>query len=229
VSAPGEVIARGRDSEIIDHGPGAVLRRPLVPRSLAAEGEIMSWVAGQGYPCPEVLEVLDEGLVLSRIEGPSMLDDLARRPNRLRRHATLLADLHNWLHRLVPDDGLGLDEPFGPGRSLIHGDLHPGNILLSPDGPVVIDWSNACRGPAAADVAVAWLLLGAAEAPTSAWQRPLVTGLRRAYLRSFLAGVDRDAATDSLPAVLARRRSDPHLSADELARMTRLVEHARAS
>jgi aminoglycoside phosphotransferase (APT) family kinase protein len=226
VSVRGEVIAQGRDCDIVDHGPGVVLRRPRVPRSMAAEAEVMSWLHAEGYPCPEVVDVVDDGLVMPRLAGPSMLDDLASRPHRVRAGATLLADLHNWLHRLTPPDELPLDERYGPGPTLVHGDLHPGNLLLTDDGPVVIDWSNACRGPAGADVAVAWLLLGGADAPVPAWQRPLVVSLRRAFLRWFLAGVDRDAGVACLPAALAVRRADAHLSPAELERMARLTERA---
>jgi aminoglycoside phosphotransferase (APT) family kinase protein len=229
MSVRGEVIAQGRDTEIVDHGPGLVLRRPKVPRSLAAEAKVMAWVRDQGYPCPEVVEVVDDGLVMQRIEGPSMLDVLSRAPHRGRAHATLLADLHNWLHRLDLAQGgadLALTSPFGDGPALVHGDLHPGNVLLTADGPVVIDWSNACRGPGGADVAVAWLLLAAADAPASAAERVVVAAFRRVFLRWFLAGVDRAAAAACLPAVLAHRRLDAHLAASELERMANVVDRA---
>jgi hypothetical protein len=32
-----------------------------------------------------------------------------------------------------------------------HGDVHPGNVLASADGPVLLDWDLVCRGPAAWD------------------------------------------------------------------------------
>ncbi len=39
-------------------------------------------------------------------------------------------------------------------RSLTHGDMHPGNIVLRRDGsPVVIDWGNACVAPPMLDLA----------------------------------------------------------------------------
>ncbi len=45
------------------------------------------------------------------------------------------------------------------GASLLHGDLHPGNVLLGPDGPVVIDWFDATVGHPVADIARTMLLL----------------------------------------------------------------------
>ncbi len=38
------------------------------------------------------------------------------------------------------------------GESVVcHGDVHPGNLLQSEDGPVLLDWDLVCRGPAAWD------------------------------------------------------------------------------
>jgi len=38
-------------------------------------------------------------------------------------------------------------------RTLVHGDMHPGNVILAEDGPVIIDWGNARLGPAMLDLA----------------------------------------------------------------------------
>ena len=46
--------------------------------------------------------------------------------------------------RLV-DACLELDR-LGMPDALIHGDLHPGNVVLGPDGPVLIDWSDGAVG-----------------------------------------------------------------------------------
>ena len=73
----------------------------------------MGWVLDHGYPCPRVFEVVPDGLVMERIEGVSMLDDLPAHPWRLRAHAATLAELHDRLHQLEAPDGL--PEPFGPG------------------------------------------------------------------------------------------------------------------
>lgn len=51
--------------------------------------------------------------------------------------------------------------PAATGPRLCHGDFHPGNVILSPGGPVVVDWFNAGRGHPAGDIARTSLLLGA--------------------------------------------------------------------
>ncbi len=210
----------------------------MVPRSMEREAAVMQWVHEQGYPCPTVYEVLEQGLVMDRIEGVSMLDDLVSHPFRLRRHATLLADLHGWLHHLRVPDGEATNDGdarlpelphlFGAGTSLLHGDLHPGNILLTLDGPVVIDWTNASVGPPGADLAVTWLLIGAAEPPTSPLERVPVAVLRRLFVHAFLTETDRDMAAGCLSLALEHRRRDANLTPDELAGMDRLVSrHGR--
>ena len=35
--------------------------------------------------------------------------------------------------------------------TLCHGDVHPGNVIQSADGPVLLDWDLLCHGPAAWD------------------------------------------------------------------------------
>jgi len=88
----------------------------------------VSWLtssgAARGYPCPKVVELVPDGLVMERIDGVSMLDDVIARPWRVRRHASLLADLHDRLHQLVAPHGLR--EPFGPGGRKNPRGLHEG-------------------------------------------------------------------------------------------------------
>jgi aminoglycoside phosphotransferase (APT) family kinase protein len=61
-------------------------------------------------------------------------------------------------------------------RRLCHFDYHPGNVLISPSGWVVVDWLGAASGPPAADFARTLLLLGY-QVPVSA--ADFVRGLRR--------------------------------------------------
>src|SRR5438105_2291070 len=51
------------------------------------------------------------------------------------------------------------------GTALCHGDFHPDNVLLSPRGPVVIDWSSASRGHPVGDLAWTSRLLRTADLP----------------------------------------------------------------
>lgn len=47
------------------------------------------------------------------------------------------------------------------GDRLVHGDFHPGNLMRSASGPVIIDWIDAACGVPEADVARSLVLFGA--------------------------------------------------------------------
>lgn len=224
--AEGDVIGRGRDAEILDAGPGLVLRKLLKPRPSGQEAEVMRWVVNHGYPAPRVVEETEEGMVMQRVDGPTMLDRLSARD--VRRNMRTLAELHAQLHALpVPP---GLPTPYGDGPALLHGDLHPGNVILAEDGPVVIDWTNACAGPAGADLATAWLLIACAGLPETRTRRTLEQVGRRLALAALLSAAkplgELDLAQSQLAAVLTERQHDPNMSPEELARMARVVRRA---
>lgn len=226
----GAILGTGRDADIIDLGAGRVLRRPRRERPLDREALLMRHVAAAGYPAPAVLEVRPNGLVLERIEGPTMLDDLRARPWRLSRHARTLAELHRALHRILPlPEAPATYGPVAPGDVTVHGDLHPANVLLSPRGPVVIDWANAGRGPAGADVADAWLVLAAARPPARGpAARALVRLLRARFLAEFLAAAGREDAAPHLALASHRRASDHHMSEAELEAIRRVLARSGA-
>jgi tRNA A-37 threonylcarbamoyl transferase component Bud32 len=48
------------------------------------EVAIMRYVRDRGYPAPQVVDVSGRDLTLERVDGPTMLADLRRRPWRFR-------------------------------------------------------------------------------------------------------------------------------------------------
>jgi aminoglycoside phosphotransferase (APT) family kinase protein len=195
------VLAAGRASEILDLGDGRVLRRFKDGGNAAREAAIMEHAHRHGFPVPRVLEVLDDALVLERIEGPTMLTSL-RRPWRMPRAAATLAELHARLHEI----------PFEDAR-LLHLDLHPDNVLLSSAGPVVVDWTNARAGEPAFDVALTWVICATSGGLAGRTFTPL-----------FLRHVDREAARRALADAVAFRLADPNVTAAERARALRLLD-----
>ena len=204
-----KLIAAGRASEIFDLADGRVLRRFRAGGDPEREALVMEHAHRHGYPVPRVLEVTPDALVLDRIEGPTMLEELRRRPWTLRRNASVLAELHEQLHEIVAPSGL---PAAGGGDRLLHLDLHPDNVILSPGGPFVIDWTNARRGDPALDVALTWVILATSGG-----------AFGRLFLRSFLPRFDRDGLSRALPAAAERRLADVNVTDRERTAVRRLL------
>ena len=198
---PERVIAAGRASEILDLGEGRVLRRFKTGGDPEREAGIMAHARAHGFPVPEVLEVQEDALVLERIDGPSMLRLLRTRPWRVREYARVLADLHSQLHEI----------PF-KGERLLHVDLHPDNVLLSPEGPVVIDWTNSRAGDPRFDVAMTWVICTTSGGPGE-----------RLFTRLFLHHAGRGSAKEALADAAAYRLADVNVTDAERERVRRLV------
>ncbi len=217
----GEPIARGRDAEVYALGDGRVLRRYRRPGPTDREMRVMAYARLFGYPVPQVYQRTETDLILEHLDGPTMLADLTRRPWRLIRHARTLAELHRQLHAIpAPAD---LPAPLGEGGSLVHLDLHPGNVLLTTSGPMVIDWPNAARGNGLADVAYTWVLLTTSRLEGSVLDQLVAAVGRRLFAAAFLARFDRRAVFGYLPVVVAARLVDRNVHDDERVRLRRLL------
>lgn len=211
---PGPLIGRGRHADVFDIGDGLVLRRYRYERDTATQAKAMAAAAEAGFPVPAVVHSHGREIVMARVEGPTMLADLAHRPWLVRRHASVLAGLHRQLHGIQAPTGL--EQPVGSGSRLLHLDLQPENVLLTADrGPVVLDWEWAAAGPPAADVAHTWLQLATSEVPGSPWRRLVGSAGVRAFLGEFLSRLDRAEAAACLPAVREYRLARRELTARE--------------
>src|SRR5687768_4736835 len=89
-------IASGRACDVFAHGDGRVLRRYREgePRDTAREAEMMRRAEQAGVPVPHVHEVHADALVMDRIDGPTMLEAVERRPWQFARHARDPGRLH---------------------------------------------------------------------------------------------------------------------------------------
>ena len=221
------LIGSGRECDVFDLGDGRVLRRSRNDQSLEPEARIMRWVRDQGYPVPEVFDASGTEMVMEKIEGPSLLELLPARPWQLEPHARLLADLHRRLHELRPPDWLRLGEV--PGSSILHRDFHPANVMMAPDGPMVIDWSAACRGRAAADVAQSWIIMSTSEIPGARWKRAVAGTFRSLFVRMYLGNFDMDEVRSVLADVAAYRRAERSVTDLERRRIDDLVASAAAA
>ena len=160
---PGPLIGSGRAADVYDIGDDKVLRRYRTGSSggdidVSLEAKIMSFVRERGYPVPQVHEVDGTDIVMDRVDGPTMLEALEAAPWKVVWHARVLARLQRRLARIrAPDWLLAESVDHDRAQSVMHLDLHPMNVILSPEGPVVIDWTNAAGGPGGFDGALTFV------------------------------------------------------------------------
>ncbi|MEV4571561.1 phosphotransferase [Nonomuraea sp. NPDC049419] len=205
----GELVGAGRSADVYAIGDGRVLRRYRVDADTRRELEIMVHVAAHGFPVPEVFpgESTATDLVMARLSGPTMLHALLAGRIGTEEAGRALAGLLRRLHRIPAR--LSRD----PGDRILHLDLHPDNVMLTPDGPVVIDWCNAREGRPALDCALTALIIAQAAVDGESELAQAARALL-AVLAGEL-GEDLDAG-GPLEDAKARRAADRGLTAHEV-------------
>jgi len=152
------------------------------------EARVTAAVHAAGCPAPACFGVAEldgrTGVVLQRLDGPMLLEILLAASNPsavLDRLVELQAEVHRHevpglpalharmgrrIERVRPVAGrlanAALEQlaRLPEESSLCHWDLHPGNVVVTGRGPVVIDWSGTATGNPLADVARTLFLLG---------------------------------------------------------------------
>jgi aminoglycoside phosphotransferase (APT) family kinase protein len=183
-----EVFAFGNDSA------AKVLKQNVPQHWAATEAELTESVRRLGVPAPEVRDLVEvdgrSAIVFERVAGPSMWQRMLDAPHDVGALSREMANVQRAIHSAgVPDRvpalvarlsskldeviELSADErteahdlllSLPRGAALLHGDLHPGNVLLGADGPVVIDWFDCAVGHPAADIVRSLLLIRVAGA-----------------------------------------------------------------
>lgn len=213
-NTPGRLIAAGRDADVYDLGDGKVLRRyrDAAGRSTANEAAVMRHVADQGFPVPAVRHAAGGDLVMDHIDGPTMLQTLAKQPWKIPKMARLLATLLDRLAEIeAPAFLLADGVERASGESVLHLDLHPLNVLLSPThGPTVIDWTNAAAGPPGFDAAMTYVVLRTADA-TSFTDR----AGRKLFVEAFRRSRTAEPLEPFIGAACEHRLADPNTAPSE--------------
>jgi aminoglycoside phosphotransferase (APT) family kinase protein len=171
----GRLLGSGRAADVFEIDEAWVLRRDREGWGDAlAEGAVMEFVRGHGYPVPRVrpAESTRTELVMERLYGPTMLEAFGAGQLDASDAGHELARLLRQLHA-VP----ARHSPVG---RVLHLDLHPDNVILTADGPRVIDWSNAEEGDPGLDWGVSAMILAqvaVAGEPIAAPARTMLTAL----------------------------------------------------
>jgi aminoglycoside phosphotransferase (APT) family kinase protein len=203
--ADAEPFASGRDADVYSIDDAWVLRRYRNGYPVRDEADFMRWVAKYHYPVPAVRLVEGADMVIQRLTGPTVADAALAGDLSAEELGRMHADLHRRLHAIPAPSGTA-------GLVVMHGDLHPYNVIQTPDGPVVIDWRNAEEGPLEFDIAMTAIIF-AQVALDPAWAS--LSPLLRESLATYLAeSVD---PTPGLEAALASRSRNITLTPEELA------------
>ena len=212
-------IAVGRTAEIYAYEDEKVLKLffPTIPQAwIEKEIDTGRYIQATQLPVPKVYERMEldgrVGVVYERIEGPSLLNELARKPWKTVQYARLLANLHVQVHEVtapanletqrdwarggIPETEklskdlqeriLHLLDSMPDGNQICHGDFHPGNIIVTHRGPVIIDWMTVSKGVGCGDVARAAIILEAGKAPEGTPMRWLLEWVRKLFLKTYL-------------------------------------------
>ena len=167
--------------------------------------------SGLGPKVGEVIEVNGRwGIVYQRIFGVSMLEQLKANSQDVAGLAKLCAELHVKVHQVNNVEGIPLrlerlahklnsvdlppklregvlkllnDVPVK--TSLCYGDFHPGNLMLTQKGPVIIDWADVSLGSPLADVARTLLLLKGARLWEDNAMKEVILRFEKVYLERY--------------------------------------------
>jgi aminoglycoside phosphotransferase (APT) family kinase protein len=201
----GELVGTGRTADVFALDDGRVLRRYRDGDDTTGEVAVMGYLAEHGFPVPAVWPGPAAGeLVMQRLSGTTMVDALISGAITAERAGEVLAGLLLRLHEIPAR--LSAD----PGHRVLHLDFHPENVMLTPQGPMVIDWGTAAEGPPGLDSAMAALILAQA-----ALAMPAVAGVARAVLSSLLrhlGGIEEVHLAEAR----TRRAANPTLSPREV-------------
>ena len=126
-------------------------------------GIVLSWLDG-----PTLLHLLRTGAMTPQQAG-AILAILALSIHKMRPPPNVLL-LRDWMDltlrrysdKLPKRIAIGIlrwIEHLSPGDGLCHGDLHPGNVIMTADGPRLIDWLGMVRAPPALDLAISHIIL----------------------------------------------------------------------
>lgn len=197
---------------------------------LELEAAALRTARDAGVPVPEPLGLTTydgkRGLVMERVDGRDIFAIIEKQPWRVWSLASLVGRLHAQLGgAAAPDSATSLIERAGEilagstcipeaarprlqllldlvadGSQLCHMDFHPGNVMLTDEGPYIIDFPNAVRGPAVADHAKSWVVFSAG-APTPGMgkmARLMIAVFRKLARTAYMRAYRRSASVDQV-------------------------------
>ncbi|MFN3795981.1 aminoglycoside phosphotransferase family protein [Sphingobium yanoikuyae] len=201
-----------------------LFRDSVSDEMIAREAEASIHAAASGVPTAAAIarQTWDgrRGILFPRLEGGTLMDWIRRNPIRAGWALDRMGAIHAAMHRTEGGtlrslkQVLATDIAYGPaqvtlqkaaiayldtlpdGTALTHGDFHLGNVMMTPQGMMVIDWSKAARGHPAADAVRSEMLMrfgiGPTDRVTNLWRDWAAARLRKRYRASDVTALDMD-------------------------------------
>jgi uncharacterized protein (TIGR02172 family) len=168
-----------------------------------------------GYAVPKVYELVKvdgrPGIIYQRVTGITMLEAFIQDPFKVFLLSRQLAELHLDMHQHQVDDlppyreylkrtikraalltevertaVLAYLDTLPEDEKLCHADFHPENVMMTADGPIIIDWITAVRGHPLGDVARTYVISYFTDIPKETPNRLILFIGRWLYIQEYL-------------------------------------------
>lgn len=179
------------------------------PGIVEREYGLMQAIQATDLPVARALDLCEAGgragIVYTRMEGPDLLAYLREKPWRWRWALQEMARLQAHIQAqhlpalrsrkaLLTEDievapigetlraaAIERLEQLIEGDALSHGDLHPANLIVTPQGLAVIDWSRAAQAAAPTDVVRSEMLMRFGPGQAGRWWEEQIRDQAAAY------------------------------------------------
>lgn len=191
-------IRKGNTAEVFDYDAETVCKffyQRIPYEYVQQEFENTKKLIRLGIRVPEPFEIVNRegryGIIYEKIHGVSMWECMdkedifelfiAEHKKLLDISTNELMSYKDFLFAMIGEENNGeISEDFieeiqrlPEGNFVLHGDYHPGNVMITVEGEcVIIDLLNVCRGPKEYDVARTFFLLG-----NTKWQDRYLKGM----------------------------------------------------
>ena len=215
----GELIGIGNTAKVYRWGKTEVIKLFYDQSSALVESKNAELINKLKLRAPKYSGLVDYegklGIIYEKIDGPTMLWHIEPTKQSLSYNAKLMAnlqyELHNIENKIHPNlkseitdkvhasQEMSIQEKeiikaklnsLPDGNSICHYDFHPDNIIISPNGPIIIDWLNLLVGNQEADVTRTAMMIQSHSLPPNApsWltDRELREDFNKEYLREYV-------------------------------------------
>lgn len=171
------------------------------------------------------------GIIYDKLEGETLLDWVLRTGD-VEGCAVHMAKLHKQIIRnkisnipnykeFLKDNTVNLPmskqkevlnmlDNLSEANTLCHGDFHPGNIFISNDSTMIIDFMNVCHGDYLYDVARTVFLIEYTPVPRDSKEREMIIHLKKTLVDLYLIQMEvtREMIQDYLSVIIICRMGE---------------------